>query len=284
MLARLRLTLLALGGVAAFSAPIRAQPPSPAQAAFDRGLLLFRKAGDIRSRTPSEHEEISKLYRSAAQSFVEAWTAGAATTEVFTNAANAYYFAGATGESVLFYKRALSVDPANQRAADALEHIRERLPIKKPAGGAGASILTSLFFWHDGIAFRIRKMLFLIFFPGAMLCFTIALVRRRPFLVIGILAAIPAVALFGSVLVTAYGDTGRREGVLLVEIEGRRGNGRMYSPSHSRPFPPGTEVTLAGEARPGEGASGSTESWVPVRLLDGAESWIPARAVERVLP
>ncbi len=283
MSARLKIALLALAG---FSLPLlgAAQAPEAASAAFDRGLQLFREAGELREKRPSERDEIAQRYHAAAQSFVDAWKTGAATSEVFTNAANAYYFAGALGEAALFYKRALSVDPANQRAADALNHLRERLPIKKPQGGAGASIVTSLFFWHDGVAFRVRKAIFLALFPLAFVCFAIALVKRRPFLLIGICALIPATALLGSVLLTASADSSRKQGVLLVEVEGRRGNGRMYSPSHSRPFPPGTEVTIEGAPKAGDGASGTGEPWIPVRLLDGVESWVPARTVEKVLP
>lgn len=259
------------------------EAPRDAVGAFRRGLELFQAASERQKQSPAAHEVWESGYRDAARSFVEAWKSGAATTEVFTNAGNAYYFARSPGEAVLFFKRALLVDPANQRARDALEHLREKLPIQAPRSGAASSITEALFFWHAGLSFQTRKVLVLVLLPLAFGLFTAALFRRRPFTTLGLCALAPGLLLLGSVLMTAWGDESRREGVLLVETEGRRGPGMLYSPSHSRPFPPGTEVRLEGAPRAGEGGS-SGESWVEVRLLDGMESWVPQRSVEKVLP
>ena len=56
--------------------------------------------------------------------------------------------------------------------------------------------------------------------------------------------------------------------------QGRRGDGEAYSPSHSGPFPPGTEGTVISDR-----ASG----WLELRLLDGTRSWVREGTVERVL-
>ncbi len=283
------LLLIAGAGPPSLASP----PPEAARAAFERGQKLFAESVEIKKGRSSEHDQISRRYRAAAESFVAAWKAGAATTEVFTNAANSFYFSGAAGEAVLFYRRALSLDPSNRRAGEALEHIRAGLPVKRPSGGAGASILRSLFFWHEGLAFQARKAAFTVLYPGALACFALALFRRRPFLLIGMLLVIPALALLASLVSTALGDSTRRDAVILVEVEGRLGDGLMYSPSHSRPFPPGTEATILATRRPAEssagseasaGAAGAGEPWAHVRLLDGDECWVPERTIERVVP
>ncbi|MBI4605979.1 MAG: hypothetical protein HY721_28780 [Planctomycetes bacterium] len=283
--------LLVLPVPAAPAAP--AAPPAPtgpapgARAAFDEGLRLFREAQELARTRPSEHEEIARHYRAAAEGFVRAWKAGAATTEVFTNAANSFHFAGAAGEAVLFWRRALAVDPANRRAREALEHIRASLPIRRPSSGTGPSIARTLFFWHGSLSLRARKGAFLVLFPLAIALFAAALFRRRPFATLGTVALVPALALLASLLVDAAGRSLRDDAVVLVEVEGRRGDGLTYSPSHSRPFPPGTEVRLAGLRRGGDPAKASGrpgDAWTLVELLDGSESWVPERALERVLP
>jgi len=276
---------LILGACAVALAASSGLDEDAARAAFERGQKLFREAAELKAGSTIAGGEAARRYREAAMAFVEAWKAGAATTEVFTNAANAFAFAGAPGEAVLFYKRALSVDPGNTRARDALDHLRQGLPIKKPVSGAGSSIRSSLFFWHDGLSFRTRRTLFLVLFPAAFLAFSAALVRRKPFAFIGCCLLVPALVLLGSVLLTALTDESRAEAVILVEAEGRLGQSDvLYSPSHSRPFPPGTEVVILGEPRPAEGAGARSGDWVNVRLLDGKESWVPARTVEKVLP
>ena len=74
----------------------------------------------------------------------------------------------------------------------------------------------------------------------------------------------------------------RDDAVVIVEVEGREGDGSMYSRSHSRPFPPGTEVDILAE-RSGSAKSGKAEPWLLIRLFDGSESFVPAGTVARVV-
>jgi hypothetical protein len=104
--------------------------------------------------------------------------------------------------------------------------------------------------------------------------------RRTPFRSLGILCLVAGTAFLGSILVDALSGSLAREAVVVVDVEGRRGDGLNYNPSHVKPFPAGTEVTIL-EERKREGAS---ETWLRVRLLDGRESWIPRGVVERVVP
>ncbi len=249
-------------------------------AAFARGQQLFDAARAYQGERPADRAGISGRYRVAAEAFVAAWKAGAESTEVFTNAANCYAFAGLVGKAVLHYRRALAIDPGNRRARDGLEFLRASLPVRRDMS-TGTSLFRTLFFWHEGLAFRTRRFAFCVLFPAGFLFFTVALWRRRPFFWLGVAFILPGLALLGSLLTDALGDSLTRDGVLQVEIEGRRGDGETYGPSHSMPLPAGTEVTVISEARRSENDSGA--AWLHVRLLDGSESWIPASAMERVL-
>jgi hypothetical protein len=265
-------------GASAASSP---QPTAPGL--FAEGNTAFDAARAHAAEHPTDYAGAARRYRAAAERFRAAWKAGVASTEVFTNAGNAHYFAGDPGDAVLFYRRALAVDPANRRARDALEHIRSTLPIRKEAGGAAASIFRSLFFWHEGMGFRARWAAFLVCHVGAFALLAASLWRRRPFRLLGFIFLVPGLAVLGSLVTDGLGGSLRDDAVVIVEVEGREGDGSMYSRSHSRPFPPGTEVDILAE-RPGSaGAGGTAEPWLLVRLLDGSESFVPAGTVARVL-
>ena len=266
---------------------IEAQPNSPvtssfdtARATFERGEVLFDEARRYQQEHPASGAEIQERYRRAGDEFQSAWQAGGATTEVFTNAGNSYAFAGDHGKAILFYRRALSVNPANQVATNGLASLRETLPIREPRASAADSLARTLFFWHEGLAFRTRWFAFFLLFPISFLALTIALWRRRPFRLIGFVLLVPAVALLVSIVVDAYAASLMSDGVIQVEVVGRRGDGESYGPSHSMPFPPGTEVTVLEAART---SSDDGAAWVSVRLLDGSSTWIPQRAMDPVL-
>jgi hypothetical protein len=262
---------------------------SSAQVAFSRGLAIFDDATAFAQAHPDQRQEVSRRYRAAASSFLEAWKAGVSSSEVFTNAANSYYFAGDMGEAVLFYRRALSVDPANPKAKKALAHIRSTSPVGKPKGGSVESLVRSLFFWHDGLSFGLRRLAFSGTFTLAFALLVVGLWRRRPFVLLGWTSLVVSCVLLGSLLTSALGSSVRADAVVLVEVDGRLGYGISYTPSYTMPFPPGTEVTILETHAPGrdspEARGASLEPWVRVGLLDGSKSsWIPSGTVERVVP
>lgn len=297
--------LVALLALAIVSPAHASGPDADLDALFRAGLARFDEATRLKEEKPTAREEARRLYRDAALRFEEAWQGGATSTEVLTNAANARWFAGDVGEAVLFYRRALAVDPTNSRARDALASIRATLPISKPTSGA-ASLADSLFFWHDERYFLARFWTFAVLFPLAWLLLAVEVLRsrwprarwllvlafpivpvawalaylfgfKRPYAVTAVLCLFPALAALASLAVEARDDPLRRDAVVLVEVRGRNGDGDAYQPSHSSPFPPGTEV----EIRERRGAGSAV--WLDVRLRDGSSSWIPSSAVETIV-
>lgn len=291
--------------VALLALAAAAPPGTDAGAHFRRGQELFSEAQDYRSEHRSERQEIARRFRAAAESFVSAWREGAATTEVLTNAANSYYFAGDIGEAVLSYRRALAMAPRNEAARSALEHIRQGLPFQKKVSSV-TTLVQSLFFWHDERFFALRLWAFYCFFPAAWVLFAVEVARsrwrwlralllpvlpfallafgleylfrlRRPYATVGVLCLIPALAVLSSLLIDAIVDEPGREAVVLVEVEGKKGNGESYRDSHDAPLPPGIEVRIL-DRRQGDG-----RTWLDVELLDGTSAWIPEATVERVL-
>ena len=105
---------------------------SHAQAVFAEATQLFREAQDFQRAEPTERDQARRRFRAAAEAFERLYDRGVISTELLTNVANAYYFAGDLGKAVLFYRRALLADSGNRRARDALEAIRSQLPLRPP--------------------------------------------------------------------------------------------------------------------------------------------------------
>jgi hypothetical protein len=285
--------------VRALAALLWASLPSTASAdpspSFAEGLQLFDAGVKYQEKNPSQRAEVSKRFRAAAEAFVRAWRDGALTTEVLTNAANSFFFAGDRGEAVLFYRRALAVDPANDKARSGLERLQSDLPIQ-PGRSSAASLARSLFFWHQEGTFRWRLAGFCVVFPLGWLLLALEAFRRRrlgrrsslAYLGAGSLAV--GLLLLGSLAYGSLEHPIERDAVVLVEVVGRKGNGENYSHSHHVPgqpeeaasFPPGTELKILERRGTGDRGSGNP-AWLRVELRDGKESWVPERTVERVL-
>ena len=273
----------ALLAVLGLAAPLGAQTPTtPAQlqALFEEAGAAFQEARARAESHPADHAAIAKLYRTAGDRYGKVWKYGGASSEVFTNAANSYAFAGDVGQAVLFYRRALAVDPSNDVARQGLETLRASLPIRRKPGGAAESIARSLFFWHESLSFGARRAAFAALWLGAFALFAVSL-RRRPFFRLAAWCAlVPALAFLVSLAADAAAGSVRNDAVVLIEVEGREGDGHVYSPSHSKPFPPGTEATILSLR---EGAGAGAEPWAHIRLLDGTDSFVPEGVIERVI-
>ncbi len=269
---------VAVVGVVSPPAADGASAASDPQVVFAEGMKLFREAQDFQRAEPTKRDQTRRRFRAAAECFERLYNRGVISTELLTNVANAYYFAGDLGEAVLFYRRALLADPGNQRAGDALEAIRSQLPLRPPPPGPAANLAETMLFWHHGTSFQMRRWIFLLVFPCVWVCLALGLWRPRPVRRLGVLLAVIAAPLAASLVYDAFASGAQDDGVIVAETVGRRGDHASYSPSHNEPFPPGTEVTVT-ESRVREG-----ESWLAVRLLDGSESWVPADRVQRLLP
>jgi hypothetical protein len=251
--------------------------PNP-QVVFAEGMKLFREAQDFQRAEPTKRDQVRRRFRAAAEAFERLYDRGVISTELLTNVANAYYFAGDLGKAVLFYRRALLADSGNRRARDALEAIRSQLPLLPPPPGPAANLAETMLFWHHGTSFQTRRWAFLLVFPCVWVCLGLGLWRPRPFRRLGVLLALIAAPLATSLVYDAAASGANDDGVIMAETVGRRGDHASYSPSHNEPFPPGTEVTVT------ETRARQDEIWLAIRLLDGSESWVPAARAERLLP
>ena len=275
--------------IALLTTPCTASPTdSSPEDHFRLGLAKFDEAVVHWKEHPSDRAANARRYRAAAAEFVAAWKAGLVSTEVLTNAANSFAFAGANGEAVLFYRRALAADPGNARAREGLDHLREKLPVSARDETA-ASLADSLLFWHRERNFHLRYFLGSILFPLAWVLFAAEILLRKrsawsgPLAMIGYVSLTVSTAFLVSLVHEGLTRSPTRAAVVVLDAQGRTGPGEQYQPSHTQhgrdegalAFPPGTEVELRGKSENG---------WLQVRLPDGTESWVPRSALERVAP
>ncbi|RMG11251.1 MAG: hypothetical protein D6731_15855 [Planctomycetota bacterium] len=255
---------------------IGAAAPSHAdevQDAFRRAQEAFASVQRASEEHPSAAEEARARYREVADAFARLYTErGVCSAKLFVNAGNAYFFAGDLGRAALFYRRALVLDPREPKARAGLVAVRRRLPWRPPPS-PGTDLLRALFFWHEGLSFAARRAAFAGTWLLAFVLLGLAR-RRRGFLWAAIPCALIASALLGSLAVSASAPPPERQGVILTSVQGRTGDGRSYSPSHSAPLPAGSEVEVL-EERGG---------WLRVLLRDRSPAWVPASCVERLAP
>jgi len=238
---------------------------------FEDGLLQFRQAS-----ATTDPEKARQLFRKSAVTFEALIDPENESTRLLTNIGNARAFTGDLGEAVLAYRRALLVDPGNERARDALDTVRRELGIEESGANAGSGLLHALFFWHDSMPLNTRRILFAVAWIAGILLLLLSLRTRRLRAVAGLVLAI-ALALFISLVISDLDRKDASDAVLLVRTEGRTGDGEFYSRSHTAPLPAGVELRIL-ERRPHEGG------WVRGELRDGTTTWLPAASVEEVIP
>ncbi len=183
---------------------------------------------------------------------------------------NAALGAGDRGRAVLAWRRALLVDPGNERAVRNLAWVRDRAPIWLPRPAAGGA-LDSLLFWRGRLSVAQRHWV-----GAGAFALAVALAipwsrRRAPaFRRLAVLPFVVWVTATGSALLS----TGvSNAGVLLADGATLRSADSVGAPpAFGNPLPSGTELTVLEERA----------TWVRAALADGTQGWLPASGVARV--
>lgn len=183
---------------------------------------------------------------------------------------NAALGAGDRGRAVLGWRRALAVDPGNERAHRNLAWVRDRAPIWLPRPAA-AGALDSLLFWRGRLSVAQRHWVGAGAFALAVALW-IPWSRRRA-KALRRLAVAPlvvwATATGSAVLSTGVSNAG----VLLADGATLRSADSVGAPpAFGNPLPSGTELTVLEER----------STWVRAALADGTQGWLPASGVGRV--
>ena len=213
-----------------------------------RRVRLFAKAEQLLRQVASRHPDAAELQ---------------------VDWGNAALGARDAGRAALAYRRALLVDPGNERASANLSWLRARQPVWLPRP-VSAGALDSLLFWRDRFTAQQLHIIGAGAFAGAALLLAVWFRWRRGGLRAGALAL--AVVWLASTVsaLAANAETGAvvlEDGAVL-----RSADSVGAAPAFANPLPAGTEVQVL-EDRPG---------WMRVALADATRGWLAASAAQRV--
>jgi hypothetical protein len=235
------------------------------------GQRLFQRASNT-----EEEEQARELYRRALHRFEYAVEEGEIYNgRLFYNIANAYYRIGDLGRSVLYYRRAALLRPADPNVRHNLEQARQRRADRLP-NSQEASVARVLFFWHYLVPPQTRAYVFVATFAAAWILAGVYLLQKqRRLLTAAIVSGVCAALFFGSLMVHAAELRRSDEGVITAtEVTARKGDGIAYQSSFVDPLHAGTEFRIL-ERR---------ADWYRIELTDGRTTWIPADAAALIGP
>ena len=244
----------------------------PAEAQSEASVRALEQARGTYGAALAESDRVrrTRLFAGAERGFRDLAAERPDAPDLLVDWGNAALGAGDRGRAVLAWRRALAVEPGNERAVRNLAWVRDRAPIWLPRPAAGGA-LDSLLFWCGRLSVAQRHWV-----GAGAFAFAVALVipwSRRRAKALRRLAAVPFV-----VWVTATGSAvlstnGPDAGVLLADGATLRSADSVGAPpAFGNPLPSGTELTVLEERA----------AWVRAALADGTQGWLPSSGVARV--
>ena len=244
-------------------------PPQSIETTAQQAIAAYREALDESDRTQrhSRFAQAAQLFRQVTAAQIDDGQQPSAS--LWANAGNAAFQAEETGQAILAYRRALSVDPTNETARANLQATRQELPAHlRPL--ADSSIWSALFFWNEVLAGKAAAASGMCFVAAAGL-WAFGYRFQRPML--RNLAIVPAVfwiVLLGSAAMRAQSD---RDAVIIEpDVVARTADSQNAPAQFANPLPAGVEVTIE-ETR---------LDWIKARLPSGATTWLPRSSVQKV--
>ncbi|MDE0884618.1 MAG: hypothetical protein OSB70_03680 [Myxococcota bacterium] len=232
----------------------------PAIAAYTQGMESTERDERLRHFSDSE-----RFFSAACQGDM-------GSADCWANLGNAALQAERLGPSILAFRRALIVDPGNDRARQNLIHARSLLADWVPVPEAHG-VLDTFFSGQAGASPSARAQWAAGFFALAAALLALALVRELT--VARYLAVASALAWLALIVSLQLDTTGRagREGVIVVpDTPGRAADSINAPLRFGENLPSGAEIRIL-EDRGG---------WLHVELYNGRDAWLSESAVARV--
>jgi hypothetical protein len=254
--------------LALLAAPAHAAGPSDSSAAEAR--VAEARQSYQRALTQGDPSQRQADFRQAAEGFAAALASHPGSAPLHDDWGNASLGAGDVGTATLAYRRALRIDPSDERASRNLSWLRSHLPEWLPRPATQGAV-DALFFWHHGWTRTTRHLVAAIAFALAALLLAPWSPRRQQLL--RRLALAPALlwlAMAGSLALE--GSTTDDAVVMQAGVTLRAADSAGAPAALSSPLPAGAEVGLV-ERRGG---------WSRVRLANGATGWLPDAAVAAI--
>jgi tetratricopeptide (TPR) repeat protein len=236
---------------------------------LDEAQALFHQAANT-----ANEEAARALYLQALDRYLTVVGEGQGrNAKLYYNIGNSYYMIGDIGRSILFYRKAEMLDPADGNLRHNLGYVRSQRLDRLPSGQLSETLRIGLF-WHYLLSPQTKLVLFIVFFAGACVTAALAILRARRWkTVLLFISAGLALLFLGSLSEGEIRLHSLHDGVVVAEeVDIRKGDGTAYQRSYLDPLHAGTEFRLL-EERAG---------WYRILLPDGRRGWIPGTAAEMV--
>lgn len=212
----------------------------------------------------------TRLFSRASQIYAELAHDHRDCPALLTDWGNAALGAQEIGYATLAYRRALQLDPDQDRANKNLSWLRERAPEWLPRPAARGAI-DSLFFWHHMLSISQRILLGAAAFAAALLLLAPWSAKRARLLRrLAVPLLLVWIATLGSALLTP--EAGRDAVILEDGTALRSADSLGAPPALANPLPAGTELRVLD----------TRGVWTRVALADGTRGWVSSGSLQSV--
>jgi len=249
----MRKLLLLLTGVVLCMVPLFAQAPTKGETSFKRALTLMEEAQD----RPEAAAEALALFSDAATSYE---AAAVSDYRWWYEAGNARWWAQEAGAAIIDFRRYLVHNPFDARVWENLAEARKSAGTIPLSGERLGDWPWALWFLYAGAAgFGLALLGFGLF----------AWSRRRIWIRAG--KAASALTVLFALSFGAYWILRPRVGVILTEIQGRKGDAAVYAAQPEEPWKRGQEAWIRGER----------DGWIEIQV-GSSSSWVPSYTMEEL--
>lgn len=270
MTRRIAAILLLMGSLV--SPGLAAEPkmtPDQAFLAFAEANRTFRQANE----STGDPQQAHRLYEQAILEYEKVIEdGGIQNAKLYYNLANACLLSDNLGKAILYYRRAIRLDPVDPDILKNLAFARSRRTDQIPVT-TEKKVLSRLFFWHYEWSMHTRLLVGGVCF--ALLCLwqtARTWTRKMPAVpALYILLLLVTAAMAASLTLEQINRIQNLAGVIIVDsVIARQGDGTNYPASFTEPLHEGTEFDLI-QRRSG---------WLHIQLADGSQAWVPDNTAE----
>ena len=239
--------------------------PEETARVFQEATVAFSEANKTTG------EEAERLYERAVLGYRRLVDEGGVrNAKLYANLGNTYMMMGDVGRGILWYKRAVKLEPGNADLARSLNYARSRR-IDRVEPPAEKRVMQTLLFWHYDFS-PITRFVMAAVSAGLLflaLAGAVWIGRRSYIMAVSLISALVFVMMAGSLIVQMTDK--RTEGVIVAgQVVARQGDGTNYPEAFKEPLHSGTEFVVI-EKRPG---------WLRIELADASSAWVPSTDVE----
>lgn len=224
-------------------------------------------------------------YKDALELYLQAEKAKGSSSDLYYNIGNSYYRMGNMGRAILYYERALLLDPSNSDARTNLEFVNDKIQIKSDTGDSFISEwIDSAVSTHSSNSWATLAAVFFLALLGAALLYVFA--RKVALRKIGFFGGWILIAVMAFSIVCAFHMRDkmavRDKAIVIVPSSTLSTSPRAPKDKSEEAFllTEGNKVAIVDSV---ENKTGMTaEKWYDVKAGDSHRAWIRSSDIEKI--